>query len=233
MFAAVAASTLVARRWPINGFDERVTFVDAVLPAVFVGVLVGRITTLLLDDPSSLRSLADVLIIRSGVEFWPGVAAAMATITWTAHRANAGPVVRLASLAPLAMIGYGAYEAACVFRDGCFGPQSPIGLRPPGLTTTMIPVGTLMAAVVWAGALLLHRSARARRQPMLTVLGAIWFVAVARSVGSVWLPTVQEGLTRQHRTSIMIAALTGIAMVALALRDRRQPRPATRNVPSR
>ncbi len=74
-------------------------------------------------------------------------------------------------MAPLAMIGYAGYEAACIFRDGCFGPDSPIGLRPPGLTTTMLPIGIVAAIVTGVVAIVLHRQQSTRSPAVLVLIG--------------------------------------------------------------
>lgn len=63
---------------------------DSVLLAV--GLLVGRITTLALDDPNSIGSPLDMLVIRSGVEFWPGMAAAARVAAWQARRQGGSPI---------------------------------------------------------------------------------------------------------------------------------------------
>ena len=146
--------------WPLTSFGDPVGFIDAVLGPALAGLAVGRLTTLLLDDPSSIGSISDMLIIRSGVEFWPGVAAAVIALMWSANRAGLPLLVRVADLAPVTMIGYAGYEAACVFRDGCFGPDSPIGLQPPGLAATMLPVGWFMAVAVALAAVMVRALAR-------------------------------------------------------------------------
>lgn len=213
LIVAIGVPALLAARWTSGG--ESSTFLDDVTAPLLVGVAVGRLVTLALDDPSSIGSLSDMLVIRSGVEFWPGVAAAVAVVAWQARRAGRPLAARLAALAPLALVGYALYEAACVFRDGCLGPVAAVGLRPPGLRTTMLPIGWFMAAATVAGAVLVQRR-RDRVRPLVSVAAAAVVVASVRSVGSVWLPHVGEGITRQHRTSIALLALATVASVGLA-----------------
>ncbi len=162
-----------------------------------------------------------MLIIRSGVEFWPAVAAAAALTAWQARRADVSVSTRLADLVPLSIIGYASYEAACIFRDGCLGPVSPLGLRPPGLTTTMFPVGLAMAAALAAAAVGLHSRSRRDAARMSIVIGAAAAVALVRSVGSIWLPHVGEGITRQHLTSIVAALVAAALTFGVIGRDRR------------
>ena len=234
MIAAVAIPALVARWWwpprtlaatgggdASGGGAQPPSILDAAIGPAVLGLIVGRLVAVALDAPGSFARFGDLVVIRSGVEFWPGVAAAIAAIAWSAHREGVHPLARLADLAPLAMLGYAAYEAGCVVRDGCFGPVGPVGLRPPGLTTTMVPVGWLVAAVVGLAAVVVRRMIVADRPPGLVLAAAVTSVATARAVASFWLPHVGDGLTRPHQTSIVLAVVGAVAMAVAA----RRPKP--------
>lgn len=227
LVAAFGVPSLVGWWWPLDdaprsaGADEPPTFLDVALGPAFAGLAVGRLTTLGLDDPNSIGSLSDMVIIRSGVEFWPGVVAAVGVTLWAEHRAGLPRLHHLAGLLPLAIIGYAAYEAACVFRDGCFGPATDVGLRPPGVSTAMFPVGWLMAAALIAAALLVRGLASRVRSRTVVVAAATAAVAGVRAIGSIWLPHVGEGLTRQHVTSLVIAS-TAALVLAIAGATARQ-----------
>lgn len=215
MILAFAVPELARHRWPLHSYPEDARFLDVALGPAAAGLIVGRITALGLDDPNSIGSLSDMAIIRSGVEFWPGVATAVAILAFGSRRAGLEPLTRVADVAPLAMLGYAAYEASCVFRDGCFGPQSPVGLRPDGLTTTMAPIGWFVALAVVVGAVGIRHLARRPAVPAWTVATlAVTVVAAARSIGSIWLPHVGDGLTRQHQTSIAIAVAATLVFCA-------------------
>lgn len=230
VMVAFGAASVLSWRWsiaeeaPPEASDKPVDFLDLALGPALAGLAVGRLAALALDDPNSIGSLSDMLIIRSGVEFWPGVVAAALVVLWGERRAGLAPLTRLSLLVPLAMVGYSGYEAACVFRDGCFGPASPVGLRPPGVSTTMLPVGWLMAAAVVVGAVAVRALAERVAPRAAVVAAATAAVAGVRSVGSIWLPHVGDGLTRQHSTSIVVAAIAFAALapiVAAVARSRR------------
>ncbi len=224
MALAIGVPAVMARRWEISGPGGPVAFLDVATVPALAGLAVGRLVTLALDDPGSIGSLADMLIIRSGVEFWPGVAAAASAAAVGARVAGVEVSRRLAELVAPAMVGYAAYEAACVLRDGCFGPVGPVGLRPPGVSTVMVPVGLFMGAGVAVGAVAVHRLVE-RRRPVGLVLGvAAVVVATVRSVGSIWLPHVGDGPTRQHLTSIVVA-LVAVAVTAVSGVVARSDRP--------
>lgn len=118
---------------------------------MLVGLAVGRLAAVVQDDPATLRRPFDLLLIRGGVEFWPGVAAAAAVVWVAARREKLSALGLLAELAPFALWAYAAYEASCLLREGCFGPSSPIGLQPGGQGDAEIPVGLLVG--VCAGVL--------------------------------------------------------------------------------
>jgi hypothetical protein len=215
--AAFLVPSLVAKWWPLRTVEPGVTFIDLAFGPAVTGLVVGRLFTVALDDPGSLGRLPDMLVIRSGVEFWPAVAAAAAVATWSAHRAGTGIADRLADLAPLAMVGYGAYEASCLFRDGCFGPASPLGLRPDGFSTRMVPVGVLMAVAVGAGAWAARRLGDRPDRHLMTVGASVAIVALVRAIASIWLPRVGEAMSRQQLTSVVVAATAGLGCLALGL----------------
>lgn len=249
MIIAFGIPTLVAQwRWPLHSYTEpgRSTepgssahlhsFFDAALGPALAGVVVGRLAAVLLDDPRSLTRVTDLLIIRSGVEFWPGLVAVVAVVAWGARRDGITPSARLADLAPLAMIGYACYEATCFLRGGCFGPESPIGLRPPDLETTMLPIGIVTGLVVVAGAVAVRGLSEAGREPSevhseaLSAVGrepqfilaaAATVVATVRAIGSIWLPHVGDGLTRPHQTSVAVAVVSVVAVGVLLARSAR------------
>ena len=212
MIIGFGVPALLATWWSLSGRDGPVGFLDVALGPAFAGLAVGRLSALALDDPSSIGSISDMLIIRSGVEFWPGVAAAIGMLMLSSYWGLMPPFRRVADLAPLAMVGYAGYEAACVFRDGCFGPHSSFGLRPPGLSTTMLPIGWLMAAAVAAAAVGVQQLSKRGAWPSVIVLSAVAAVAAVRAVGSIWLPHVGDGLTRQHITSIGVAVASTLGL---------------------
>lgn len=212
---AIAVPAALARWQGIQGFPAGSRLTDLAIGPLAVGLVGGRLVTLVLDDPQALGRVSDMMVIRSGVEFWPGVILVAGVIAWSSRTAWVNPTDRLSGLAPYALVGYGVYEGMCLFRDGCFGPSSGIGLRPHGMDTTTVPVGLLMGIALVAGAALLSFLLRRRTSAVVVVLAATLIVATVRSVASFWLPKVGDALTRQHKLSIAVA---GVAAVGLACR---------------
>lgn len=228
MALAIGVPSLLAHRWTLQTLDGTAGFADVAVVPGLAGLAVGRLAAVLLDDRRSLDRLSNLLIVRSGVEFWPGVAAAAVVVACAARRQQVRPMTRLVDVAPLAMVGYAAYEAACVFRDGCYGPPSAVGLRPDGVTATMLPVGVLAAVGVVVGAAIVRTMARRGVANIEIVLSAIAVVAGVRAAASVWLPHIGDGLTRQHASSVgVMVASASVAAVSVGVhrhpRRRAQP----------
>ena len=202
----IAALLYAASRWLPVGRFERSEVLDQLVVPVVAGVLAGRAVAAALDDPASLRSLRAFLVIRGGVELWPGVAAAAGALAvGLRRRGGPEPVLDgLAVLAPFLLLAYAGYEATCVLRDGCYGPASPVGLVPDGLQTRQFPVGLVVAAVVLG---LAWRLATWSTDAGVKLVVAVGGVAMARAVASIWLPRLGDGLTRPHRESIAIAVV--------------------------
>ena len=210
--AAFIAFYVGSRVGPLRVLPRPVLF-DAALAAALTGVFSGRLVALAFDDPRSVLAPRDFLLVRGGVEFWPGVAAATATFLFITRHEVVPRVDKLADVLPAALVGYGAYEAACLARGGCFGPVAPLGLRPAGLATAMVPIGVLVAVFVAGIAVVVHRLAA--RRPSVAVAVAVAGVAAARAAAGFGLPRVGTDLSRPHVTSIAVAALASAVAVAL------------------
>lgn len=212
-----------AARWaPLPVFD-RTEILDRLVVPCLLGLLGGRLVAVILDDPASLGSLRSFLVIRGGVEFWPGVVVAVAALVWALRRQRRPIWLAIAELCPFLLWGYATYEAGCIVREGCYGPVSSIGLVPDGLRSRMFPVGLVVAVVVFGGGLAVHRLRS--WTPRARVLLALGAVAAARSVASIWLPRLGNGPTRQHVESVaVVVAVAAAAIVAAAAR--RKPRHA-------
>ena len=215
----VIVPTFFVQPWPLAGAPTGL--IDAGLGAVVVGLVVGRITAVALDDPGSLTTLSDLMIIRSGVEFWPGVGAAVLWIVFRSHREGVAASLRLAAIAAPALVAWACYEATCVLRDGCPGPVSAIGLRPDGLVKRMIPIGLLAAAAAAAAALMVRRAQRAGMTDIRVVTLTVAAAAAIRSVDSIWLPRIGTGFTRQHQTSLLVAVLSALTFAVLTATGQR------------
>ena len=217
MLVVLIVPSVFVRAWPESAVATGL--LDVASGALLIGIAVGRLAAVAIDDPGSLTSISDLLIIRSGVEFWPGAAAGVAWVAVGARRDHVSPASRLAAITAPALVAWACYEATCLLRDGCPGPLSSIGLRPAGLVQRMFPISLGVAAAAVGAAALVRRWHR-RGMPDLQVIAATLIaLASIRSVASIWLPHIGDGPTRQHRTSIAVGVIASIGLVALRLRE--------------
>lgn len=201
MAAVVAVLDRALRR--DRGPAERILTLASV-PLV-AGLAAGRLAAVLLDDPATLRRPFDLLLIRGGMELWPGVAAGAATAWAAARRNGVGGAVRLAELAPFGLWAYAAYEALCLVREDCFGPLWHLGPRPGGVGGGQFPVGVAVGVAVAAAGVLIWR-ASARIGAASVVVASVGATAAVRALAAVALPDVASGLTRPHVESLAVAS---------------------------
>ena len=218
----VTIVSVFVRPWPRHAVVSGA--VDTAIGAALIGLLVGRLAAVAVDDPGSLTSLSDLMVIRSGVEFWPGLLAGVLWLARGARRDDVPAVVRLAALVPAGLVAWASYEATCLVRDGCPGPASALGLRPDGLATRVFPIGLMVAASVLISAWVLDRRHRRGESDLTIVVAAIAVAATIRSVASIWLPRISDGPTRQHRTSMAVAATAIVGLILATVRERRRSR---------
>jgi len=218
MALTVGLPSLFVRRWPLKTTAGQ-SLTDVSISALGVGLIVGRIVNLLLDDPRSLTRLGDFLIIRSGVEFWAGAVAGTVVVARGARRDKVGVADRLADVAPAALVAQAGYHLTCIVRDGCYGPDWAAGPVPKGLMHGMFPVELVAAVVLVAVAV---RLASRTLHPAIVALGGLSAIAAERSVTSIWLPRLGAGITRQHTTSIVISSVSAVGIVVLYLAQRRR-----------
>lgn len=219
VLAALAWSGLAAPRLLESG-----SYVDHLVAPALAAIVVGRVAFVALDDPAGLLRVRDLLIIRGGLEAWPGVVGA-AFVFWFTHRNGPATAVDYAAdAAPVCLIAAAAYEGTCGLRGGCVGPISSLGLRPTGVAATMFPVGLAVAVVLVIGAIAVYRIGPHR--PALGLATAWLIFAATRGVAGFFLPRVGEGLTRAHVSSLAAAvlALAGMAIAAVV-----PPTPSSHN----
>lgn len=184
---------------------------DPLLLSVVTAILIGRVVAVAVEDPTALRAVREVMVIRSGVAFWPALAGGVAAYAFFTRGSATSLWIRLSAAAPTVLAGYGSFEAMCLARDGCFGPAVSFGVTPPGLLTPMLPVGWIVAALTlgWAAQ---HQRRLARPTD---VLSAILFLAVVRGVASFHLPRVGAALSSSHLQSIVVAVAALALMIGL------------------
>ncbi|MEP7047300.1 MAG: hypothetical protein ABI949_11490 [Ilumatobacteraceae bacterium] len=96
--------------------------------------------------------------------------------------------------------------------------MTSLGLHPDGLVQRMFPIGLAVATAAAGGAFITRRLHRRGMPSLQVVTLAVALVAAIRSVASIWLPHIGNGLTRQHRTSIFVLGIAWTLFVVLRAR---------------
>lgn len=187
---------------------------DLAVSAILAGVLVGRLSAMVLDGVNPITHPADILIIRGGVATVPATIAALATVAWYARDAL-WPVAD--SLAAPALAGLGGWHAGCVVRDSCLGTTTdlPWGLSQSGSTIGRHPVEIYAAGLLVGGAVAVVLWRRSR--------GAI--PGVAAAVAFAWA-SISLAVTEPLRPSLgaalqywyLLGAGLGISLLVWTIR---------------
>ena len=138
---AVGSAWLGTRIWA-DRLPDHAT--DRMVGAAASGLLVGRLTAMVLQGTNPLTNPADILIVRGGVHTGTATVAAIATYLWAAKWKFA----YLDATAPAALMGLAGWHAGCLWRQACLGSESnlPWAWAQEGSLITRHPV-ELYAAV--------------------------------------------------------------------------------------
>jgi hypothetical protein len=201
---------------------ERNALLDRVWLPLAAGVVVGRFASLAFDGALPTTSIGTFVLLRNGTSFWPGLVAAAVAAVWSARRDVVDIWYRLSDLACLGLVAYGAYEMSCVLRDGCFGPESLLGLVPPGMSNPVVPVGLLVGAGTVVAGVMLRRWWMLR--PWTTVLVSLWVVSALRWVAWFGLPRVPGDSVRLQVANTVVMVISGALIVVLWVTERLRAR---------
>ena len=116
---AVGFAWLGTRIWPERLPDHAT---DRMVGAAAAGLLVGRLSAMLLQGTNPLSNPGDILIVRGGVHTGTATAAAIATYLWAAK----WKVAYLDATSPAALMGLGGWHAGCLWRNACLGSGSEL-----------------------------------------------------------------------------------------------------------
>lgn len=138
---AVGLAWVGARIWS-DGLPDHST--DRMIGAAAAGLVMGRLTAMILQGMNPLANPLDILIIRGGVHTGVAAIGAISVYLWTAK----GRLDYLDATAPAALLGLAGWHAGCLWRAACLGTESslPWSWALPGSPITRHPV-ELYAAI--------------------------------------------------------------------------------------
>ena len=150
---------------------------DASLSAMFLGILIGRLWSMVDAGTSPLAHPGDILLVRGGVATGPAAFVALATFAWI-MRDNIWWAID--SVAPAAIAGLAGWHAGCLATGSCLGTITslPWALSEPGSTVTRHPTELYVAITLAlvAGGLVVWKT---RTRPAPGVIGAVALATAA------------------------------------------------------
>lgn len=128
---------------------------DRLVGAAAIGLLVGRLTAMIIQGTSPLLHPGDILIVRGGVNTGAASVGAVVAFLWSVK----WKVPYLDAISPSALLGLAGWHAGCLWRGACLGTASdlPWAWALPGSDITRHPVEIYAAALLIAGAFLVAK----------------------------------------------------------------------------
>ena len=189
---------------------------DLLIGSAVVGLVVGRLAAMLLTGTNPLTHLADVILIRGGVDTGFASLATILYLLWATRRSG---LVSLDAVVPAALAGLAGWHGGCLFRGTCLGTRSdlPWTWAEPGSDLTRHPTEIYAALLFLAGAagvlLLLRR--RARSGAVASI--ALALAGVIRLTTEPIRPSLGSGPVWWYTAALVTGAiLTGVAFLRRA-----------------
>jgi len=209
-----AALTGMGATWVALRLAGHAARFDLLLGAAAVGMLAGRLASMVAAGVNPITNPLDILVIRGGVDTVTAAATTIVYLVWTV-RADRNV---LDAIAPAAVAGMAGWHVGCLWRDACLGAagEVPWGWALPGSDIVRHPVEIYAAALMALGAVALVRlpGAAGRRAAL-----ALSVVAGARLVTEPLRPSLGGGLGWWYAIGV-IAAIMVAAVLTLGLRGR-------------
>ena len=213
--AAMWAMLRVERRLGLLP-DSRSDWFDLLIGSAVVGLVVGRLAAMLLTGTNPLTHVADIILIRGGVDTGFASLATILYLLWATRRSG---LVSLDAVGPAALAGLAGWHGGCLFRGTCLGTRSdlPWTWAEPGSDLTRHPTELYAALLFLAGAagvlLLLRR--RARSGAVASI--ALALAGVIRLTTEPIRPSLGSGPIWWYTAALVAGAvLTGAAFLRRA-----------------
>ncbi len=162
-----AAVVAVGSMWAATRvFRQSVTYsprtvFEALLNAMLIGLVTGRIWSMIGTGTNPLTHLGDAFIIRGGVDPIGATIGALAATAWSARRHGFALVD--AAAAP-ALVGLAGWHGACVVTASCLGAATsvPWAMTAPGSAVGRHPVELYAALLLSVAAWVVGRRSTGR-----------------------------------------------------------------------
>jgi len=191
---------------------------DMILAAGVAGLVAGRLAAMIGGGTNPLANLADILIIRSGVD--TGIAALVA-IGVAAFMARRDLLPTLDAIAPATVAGLAGWHAECLVTGACLGTPTglPWGIAQTGSDIARHPVEIYAALLLVVGAVALIAWKRHHPPPGMTAGAALAWAGAARLFTEPMRPGIGTGPEWWYAAAIA----AGVALAVWGLMRTRDP----------
>jgi prolipoprotein diacylglyceryltransferase len=199
--------------------DTRSDWFDLLIGSAVVGLVVGRLAAMILTGTNPITHIADIILIRGGVDTGFASLAALLYLLWATRRTG---LLSLDAVVPAALTGLAGWHGGCLFRGTCLGTRSdlPWTWAEPGSDLTRHPT-ELYAALLFLGAALglLTLLRRGTSVGFIAGLG-LTSAGLIRLLTEPLRPSLGSGPVWWYAAAIVLGLL-----VAVATRQRPLPNP--------
>jgi prolipoprotein diacylglyceryltransferase len=191
---------------------------DALISAMVVGVIVGRLTAMISAGTNPVSHLGDILIVRAGVDT---VAASVASVATYSFFTRHDPLWLADAAAPAAIAGLAGWHGGCVVRDACLGTPSdlPWAVAQAGSVVSRHPVEIYTALLLLATAGVFLWWKRRRPRPGVIAALGVASVAAARLVTEPLRPGLGGDLVWWY----IIAVVAALSVLVLRITHTKHP----------
>lgn len=182
---------------------------DRLLGAALIGLVAGRLATMVSQGVNPIINLGDFVIIRGGIHTGAATLAFLTYLVWTT-RSEPGAVD---ALAPAVLFGLAGWHSGCVWRGSCLGTQSDLpwawALEASDITRHPVELYAVIGLIV--GAFVVSRLSW---RPWVRAGTALAIAAAVRLVTEPLRPSITGGPVYWYLAAIVV----GLAVAALGPR---------------
>jgi prolipoprotein diacylglyceryltransferase len=196
VLTALALAWLGLRLWPDRLPDHAL---DHLIGAAVIGLIVGRLTAMIVQGVNPITHPADIIIIRGGVD----TAAATLGFGVALVRNSRSTRFALDALAPATLLGLAGWHLGCLWRGACLGTPTDLawGWALDGSAVTRHPVEIYAAVGLALAAWLVSRLGW---QLWLRAGTGLALASAIRLISQPLRPSITGGPTVWYVTGIVV-----------------------------
>lgn len=203
-----AALTAVAAAWAgLHLWEERLPehAADRLLTATLVGLVVGRLTAMVVQGVNPLTNPAEIIVVRGGVDTTAATVGFVTSLVWST-RWIPGVVD---AVAPAVLAGVSGWHAGCLWRGACLGTPSDLAWAwaQTGSEVTRHPVEIYAAIALLLGAFLVSRLGW---RPWLRAGTALAVASTVRLMTEPLRPSLGGGPVGWYVVGVILGALIAV-----------------------